>query len=53
MWSPEQIAGWLKREHPDEEQNRVSHALPGRVLRSNVPREERSIAVIMFKPAGF
>jgi len=24
-WSPEQIAGWLKREHPDEEQNRVSH----------------------------
>lgn len=24
-WSPEQIAGWLKRKHPDEEQNRVSH----------------------------
>jgi len=24
-WSPEQIAGWLKREHPDEEQHRVSH----------------------------
>jgi len=24
-WSPEQIAGWLKRTHPDEEQNRVSH----------------------------
>ena len=24
-WSPEQIAGWLKRAHPDEEQNRVSH----------------------------
>ena len=24
-WSPEQIAGWLKREHPDEEQSRVSH----------------------------
>ena len=24
-WSPEQIAGWLKREHPNEEQNRVSH----------------------------
>lgn len=23
--SPEQIAGWLKRAHPDEEQNRVSH----------------------------
>jgi IS30 family transposase len=24
-WSPQQIAGWLKRKHPDEEQNRVSH----------------------------
>lgn len=24
-WSPEQIAGWLKRKYPDEEQNRVSH----------------------------
>ena len=24
-WSPEQIAGWLKRKHPNEEQNRVSH----------------------------
>lgn len=24
-WSPEQIAGWLKQKHPDEEQNRVSH----------------------------
>lgn len=24
-WSPQQIAGWLKREHPNEEQNRVSH----------------------------
>lgn len=24
-WSPEQIAGWLKREHPDEERARVSH----------------------------
>ena len=24
-WSPQQIAGWLKRTHPDEEQNRVSH----------------------------
>lgn len=23
-WSPEQIAGWLKRAHPDQEQNRVS-----------------------------
>lgn len=24
-WSPQQIAGWLKRQHPDEEQHRVSH----------------------------
>lgn len=24
-WSPEQIAGWLMREHPGEEHNQVSH----------------------------
>ena len=24
-WSPQQIAGWLKHKHPDEEQKRVSH----------------------------
>jgi len=24
-WSPEQIAGWLKRAHPDDEAHRVSH----------------------------
>ena len=24
-WSPEQIAGWLKREYPDDEYNQVSH----------------------------
>ena len=24
-WSPEQIAGWLKRKHPSEEHNHVSH----------------------------
>jgi IS30 family transposase len=24
-WSPQQIAGWLKRKYPDEEQNCVSH----------------------------
>jgi Helix-turn-helix domain/Chaperone of endosialidase len=24
-WSPQQIAGWLKRKHPDEEAFRVSH----------------------------
>ena len=24
-WSPEQIAGWLKRAHPKDEANRVSH----------------------------
>jgi hypothetical protein len=52
-WSPQQIAGWLKRRYPDEEQNHVSHALTGRVLRSNVPRGERYIAAFMFKPEGF
>ncbi len=25
LWSPQQIAGWLRREYPQEEQNRVSH----------------------------
>lgn len=24
-WSPEQIAGWLKRKHPGDEKNQVSH----------------------------
>jgi hypothetical protein len=52
-WSPQQIAGWLKQRYPDEEQNRVSRALPGRVLRSTVPRRERSIAASMSKPVGF
>jgi len=31
-WSPQQIAGWLMREHPGEEGKRVSHALPVRRL---------------------
>ena len=31
-WSPQQIAGWLMREHPNEEDKRVSHALPVRRL---------------------
>lgn len=25
LWSPEQIAGWLKRTYPEEEHNQVSH----------------------------
>jgi len=25
LWSPEQIAGWLKRTHPDDETHQVSH----------------------------
>ncbi len=25
MWSPEQIAGWLKRTYPDGENDQVSH----------------------------
>jgi IS30 family transposase len=24
-WSPQQVAGWLMREHPDEDDKRVSH----------------------------
>jgi hypothetical protein len=24
-WSPEQISGWLKLQHPDDESLRVSH----------------------------
>jgi IS30 family transposase len=24
-WSPEQIAGWLRRTHPEDECNQVSH----------------------------
>ena len=31
-WSPEQIAGWLKRKHPDEEPDRVSHETIDRSL---------------------
>ena len=38
-WSPQQIAGWLKRKHPDEEQQRVS--------------QKRSIAACMCRPVGF
>jgi IS30 family transposase len=31
-WSPEQIAGWLKRSHPDDENGRVSHETIYRTL---------------------
>ncbi len=31
-WSPEQIAGWLKRRHPDDEHSRVSHETIYRTL---------------------
>jgi IS30 family transposase len=31
-WSPEQIAGWLKRRHPDDEHERVSHETIYRTL---------------------
>ena len=31
-WSPQQIAGWLKREHPDDEGARVSHETSYRSL---------------------
>jgi IS30 family transposase len=35
-WSPEQVAGWLKRAFPREAHKKVSHALTGRVLGSNL-----------------
>ena len=28
-WSPQQIAGWLKRNHPNDEYNQVSHETGG------------------------
>jgi IS30 family transposase len=31
-WSPEQIAGWLKRRYPDDERERVSHETIYRTL---------------------
>jgi IS30 family transposase len=31
-WSPEQIAGWLKRTHPGDERNQVSHETSYRSL---------------------
>lgn len=32
LWSPEQIAGWLKRIHPDQASNQVSHETIYRTL---------------------
>ena len=32
LWSPEQIAGWLKRTHPDDETHQVSHETIDRSL---------------------
>jgi transposase, IS30 family len=40
-WSPEQIAGWLKRTYPGEAHNQVSHEA---IYRSLLEREERSAA---------
>jgi hypothetical protein len=48
-WSPEQVAGWLKRAFPGEAHKQVSHALTGRVLRSNVPRGERSTEAFIYR----
>lgn len=42
-WSPEQIAGWLKRCFPGEADKQVLHALTGSALRSNVARGRRFI----------
>jgi IS30 family transposase len=32
QWSPQQVAGWLKREHPDDKDNQVSHETIYRTL---------------------
>jgi hypothetical protein len=48
-WSPEQVAGRLKRAFPREAHKQVSHALTGRVLRSNVPRGERSTEAFIYR----
>src|SRR4051794_31157442 len=32
LWSPEQIAGWLKHAHPHDENHRVSHETISRTL---------------------
>ena len=32
LWSPEQIAGWLKRRYPDDENYQVSHEMIYRSL---------------------
>ena len=37
-WSPEQIAGWLKRTHPEDECNQVSHETIYRSLFVSSPR---------------
>lgn len=52
-WSPEQIAGWLKRVFPEEAHKQVSHALTGRVLRSKVPRGRRSIEAFIYRRGAF
>jgi hypothetical protein len=52
-WSPQQIAGWLMREHPNDEGKHVSHALTGRVLRSNVPRGGRYTEACLSRHAAY
>ena len=43
-WSPEQIAGWLKRTHPEDECNQVSHEidLPQFICTSTRRAQERA-----------
>ena len=42
-WSPEQIAAGLRRMHPVDPTQRVSHALTGRVSQNDIPGGGRSM----------
>ena len=54
-WAPEQIAGWLKRAHPEDECNQVSHETIYRSLfvqaRGVVCTENLNPKVLMMKSA--
>ena len=52
-WSPEQIAGWLKRAHPEDEFNRVSHETIYRSLFCSSPGAcLRKSCLVIFDRSG-